>query len=476
MLYVLVLVYFLLLAHHAWQGHRQTKGLHDFYVGGRGLGGVAVGLSFFATYSSTNSFVGFAGQGFSWGSAWILIVPAVLGFSMLAWILVAPRLRRFTEALDSLTIPDFIGFRFESVTARVLSSILVVFASLLYMTAVYKGIGSLLQVFLEIDYQVSILLVFLIVMSYTAVGGFISVVKTDAMQGTVMIVAAGVLLGGTWQAASAPEAQTTVSTPFLAPGISLPFLLGVIFAATVKFLAEPRQLSRFYSLRDDRAIRTGFWVSTLSFVVVYSMLVPVGLLARHIFSDLSLDSDLVVPRLLSSPEYFSPSAAAFLMLAMIAAAMSSLDSVLLVTASTVDRDIVRVLRPRSRASGTLKSTRYYVVLFAFLTMLIALRPPGGIVALTSFSGSLYAVCFLAPILFGLYWSRGNGTTVVLSLVSGLGVLAVWTLAGLAQFLHPVFPALACSLLLYWLGSLVSRPVETVRVRELFKTPAVPDRA
>ena len=65
MLAALITVYFLLLAFHAWQGHRATKGMGDYYVGGRNLGGVVLGLSFFATYSSTNSFVGFAGQGFA---------------------------------------------------------------------------------------------------------------------------------------------------------------------------------------------------------------------------------------------------------------------------------------------------------------------------------------------------------------------------------------------------------------------------
>ncbi len=469
MLAALITVYFLLLAFHAWQGHRATKGMGDYYVGGRNLGGVVLGLSFFATYSSTNSFVGFAGQGFAWGTSWLLIVPAVLVFSMFAWLFIAPRLRAFTEALDSLTIPDFIGFRFESKAARVTSALLVVFASLLYMTAIYKGIGNLLEAFLQIDYVVSIVIVFLIVMSYTAVGGFISVVKTDAVQGAVMVIAASMLFLGTWEAARQATPRVGIETAFLGSGISFPFVLGVIFASTVKFLAEPRQLSRFYALRDQRAIRTGFWVSTLSFLVVYSMLVPVGILCRSIFDDLSMDSDLVVPRLLASGEYFSPAVAAFLLLAMIAAAMSSLDSVLLVTASTVDRDIVRIIRPRSSAAGTLKSTRYYVILFAFVTMLIALRPPGGIVSLTALSGSLYGVCFLGPILFGLYWPRGNGTAVLASMATGIGILVVWMVAGLDQTLHGVFPALALALLVYWLIALLSKPVQTPAVQGLFES-------
>ena len=90
---------------------------------------------------------------------------------------------------------------------------------------------------------------------------------------------------------------------------------------------------------------------------------------------------------------FPPAVGAFLMVAMIAAAMSSLDSVLLVTASTCERDIVNLWRPSLSEAASLRTTRFYVGLFAFITALISLDPPGGIVTLTAFSGSLYAACF-----------------------------------------------------------------------------------
>ena len=76
-----------------------------------------------------------------------------------------------------------------------------IFASLLYMTAVFKGIGNLLETFMDIPYKVAIALIFVVVMFYTAIGGFISVVKTDAVQGIVMSVAAILLFTGTVSAA-----------------------------------------------------------------------------------------------------------------------------------------------------------------------------------------------------------------------------------------------------------------------------------
>jgi Na+/pantothenate symporter len=214
--------YLVLLVRHALHGRRRTEGMADYYVGGRKLGGIALGLSFFATYSSTNSFIGFSGQSYTYGAPWLLIAPFVVGFSLLAWVLVAPRLRRFTAALGSLTIPDFIGFRFGSTPARVVASALVLFASFFYLTAVFKGIGTLLEAFLSIPYAAAVWITFLIVMTYTAVGGFISVVKTDAVQGVMLIIAALILFQGTVSGRGRDRAPSPRSREFPRRRISSP--------------------------------------------------------------------------------------------------------------------------------------------------------------------------------------------------------------------------------------------------------------
>lgn len=470
----LLLLYTLVLVRHALEGKRETAGLVDYYIGGRRLGGVAIGLSFFATYSSTNSFVGFSGQSYSWGLPWLLLVPVLVALVYVAWKWVAPRLRHFTEALDSLTIPDFIGFRFDSTPARALAAVIIVFASLFYMTAVYKGIGNLLQVFLEIPYTWAIVLVFFVVMAYTAVGGFVSVVKTDAMQGVVMAVAAVLLFHGTVQAAGgldavgalgrAPETEHLFTWE---GGVAFPVLLGVIFAATVKFLVDPRQLSRFYALESREAAGTGIWVSTGVFALAYLLLVPVGLYARTLYPTGIEDTDLVVPTLLGAEGVFGGGIGAFLLVAIVAAAMSSLDSVLLVTATTCERDLAGLWREPESEDAALRSTRWYVALFALVTALIALDPPGGIVSLTAFSGSLYGACFLPAVVLGLHWRRGNGTAVVASFIAGVTVLVGWRFLPFSGALHEVFPALFLSLTAYLGIALATPPAGHEGIEEIF---------
>ena len=452
---LLLAVYSVFLVRHAIAGKRSTKDIDDYYVGGRSMGGIALGLSFFATYASTNSFVGFAGQAYTYGLPWLLVGPMLVGFCFAGWRWIAPRLRRFTVALDSVTIPDFIGFRFSSTPARVLAALIVLFASLLYMTAVFKGIGNLLETFLDLPYTVAIVIVFFIVMIYTAVGGFISVVKTDVVQGVIMMIAAALLFVGTVHAAGGISQFRNLSAmersaDLLSWDAAMPFavLLGILIASTMKLIVEPRQLSRFYALKNQAEIDKGIWVSTLSFLVVFAMLIPIGLYAHFILPEGFSDTDLIVPTLVSEPAYFHPVAGAFLAVAMIAAAMSSLDSVLLVMATTFHRDVAGLLIETDSEQHAVRSTRIYVALFALITALIALNPPGGIVALTSFSGSLYAACFVAPLLLGLFWKKGDGMAAAGAIVVGVIVLLAWSYFEVNANIHQVFPAMGLSTLSY----------------------------
>ena len=466
--------YTVLLVRHAISGNKQTKDLDDYYVGGRSLGGVALGISFFATYASTNSFVGFSGQSFSYGLPWLFVGPFLVVFCFIGWKWLAPRLYNFTVTLDSITIPDFIGFRFASSPARVLSALIVLFASFLYMTAVFKGIGNLLETFLDIPYKIAIIIVFFIVMIYTAVGGFISVVKTDVVQGIIMMLAAVMLFTGTvyaagglgkfWEVQAMPEAAHLFTWD-----AAMPFavLMGVLIASTMKLIVEPRQLSRFYALKSEKETAKGIWVSTLAFLCVFAILIPIGIYARHLVPADIGDTDLVVPTLVAAGDIFPPIVGAFLVVAMIAAAMSSLDSVLLVMATTFHRDVANLLRPNNNDAAGIRSTRIYVGLFALITAIIALNPPGGIVSLTSFSGSLYAACFLAPLTLGLFWRKGDGITVFSSIASGVIVLLLWRFLPIAIEIHQVFPAIFSSIAVYLVLAWVRPANPDPRITQLF---------
>ncbi|MBT8062313.1 MAG: hypothetical protein KJO85_06480, partial [Gammaproteobacteria bacterium] len=244
-----------------------------------------------------------------------------------------------------------------------------------------------------------------------------------------------------------------------------PVLLGVLFAGSMKLIVEPRQISRFFALRDRASIRQGIWVAVAGIVIIQFCLLPIGIYA-HLFISEVQDTDLVVPMLVASP-MFPDVLAAFLVLAMVAAAMSSLDSVLLVAASTMERDVVSSFFPRLTEHANVNLTRILVVIISVVTALIALRPPGGIIQLTIFSGSMYAACFFPALIIGLHWHRGNGVSAAASILTGITVLLIWTAAGWNAKLHEVFPALLLSTVVFVLLGWLTTPNNDPRVQQSF---------
>lgn len=450
---VLLVVYTLVLLYHAQVGRRESHNMRDYYVGGRNLGGIVVGISFFATFASTNSYIGHAGKGYEYGLPWMTLAVLIVIFTYVSWTVVAPRLRRFTSHWDALTLPGYLAARFGSDhrLLRTLAALVILFSSLLYLVAIFKGAGNLFERFLQIPYTAAVGVTLVIVMLYTSIGGFVSVVRTDVVQGILMIFGSVTIFAFVYSAAGGigalqEMAQRPQTEHLFTMNAALPFvvLLGIALSGSLKLLVDPRQLSRFYALKDDHSVKVGIWVAVIGIAVIQFSLFPVGVMARALLDGVT-DTDLVIPTLISDQAIFPLWVADCLIIAMVAAAMSSMDSVLLVAASVLYKDVVETIHPTAHP---LTWTRLGVIGVACLAAFVALDPPGGIVEITIFSGSLYAVCFLPAILFGLHWKGGSAAGVITSMVLGMATLVSWMLLGPRDVVHEVFPALAASCLAY----------------------------
>ena len=469
---VLFAGYTTLLIFHARTGLKASDTMGEYFVGGRRFGGAVIGISFFATFASTNSYIGHAGKGYTYGAPWLVFAALIVLATWLSWRLVGPRLRYFTSALESVTVPDFLAVRFASPRLRALTGLVVAFSSLLYLIAIFKGAGNLFQVFLGIPYTSAVGVTLVIVMAYTSVGGFHSVVRTDVVQGILMVVGSVLIFGFVTHAAGGIASVTTLfdrpdTEHLFSLNAELPFavLFGIAMAGSLKLLVDPRQLSRYYGLKDASGLRAGIWIAVVGILLIQFSLFPVGLYARMLLEGVS-DTDLVVPMLVNDANVFPTFVADFLVVAITAAAMSSMDSVLLVAGSVLSRDVVGSFRKVSGSEGV-RWSRWGIVGVALAAALIALNPPGDIVEITIFSGSLYAVCFVPTVILGLHWDRGDGVSAVTSILVGITALGVWLALGFDSFIHEVFPALIASIGSYVVMALSRPPVDDPKIREIF---------
>ena len=147
MLYLAVLMY------NALLGRRASDSIAGYYLGSRRLGGFAIGVSFFATFASTNSYIGHAGKGYQYGLPWLVMAFSLVLFTYISWRWIGPRTRRMAAIFDALTLPDFLAGRFlgaadrERHLLRVSSGLVIVFCSVLYLIAIFKGAGHLFALF-----------------------------------------------------------------------------------------------------------------------------------------------------------------------------------------------------------------------------------------------------------------------------------------------------------------------------------------
>ena len=468
----LLTIYGIVLLVHARTGFNQSSIVEGYLVGKRAVSGVVIGISFAATFASTNSYIGLAGKSYEYGAPWLIFAVMIVVFTAISWIFVAPGLRRFTAMTGALTIPEFFEERYASGLVRIFAGVIITLSSILYLIAIFKGAGNLFQVFFDIPYRAAVGIMFIVVLLYTSVGGFVSVVRTDVVQGILMIAGSVILFVFITDAAGGVESvlqlQDDAATEWLFDldaGIPFSVLIGIAIAGSMKLLIDPRQISRFYGLRDDVAIAKGIGIAILALLVIQFCLFPLGLYAHFLVVDV-VDTDLIVPTLIQNQDIFPSLIADFLVVAIVSAAMSSMDSVLLVAGSVITRDVIGRVVNLSDAQSVL-FIRMGVVACAVVAAILALNPPAGIVELTIFSGSLYAACFAPAILLGLHWRRGNPASVMISFVTGVTTLLIWRFFELHLIIHEVIPALVLSFLVYIVGAIFGREIQGIAVAEYF---------
>ena len=168
---------------------KQANSVEGFVLGGRSVGPWLTAFAYGTSYFSAVVFVGYAGQ-FGWkyglSATWIGIGNALIG-SLLAWLLLGRRTKQMTQHIESRTMPDFFGTRYQSEWLRVVASIIVFVFLIPYTAGVYKGISTLFEMGFGIPYEYCVVIMALLTAVYVILGGYKATAMNDFVQGVIML-------------------------------------------------------------------------------------------------------------------------------------------------------------------------------------------------------------------------------------------------------------------------------------------------
>ncbi len=414
-----------------------SRDISNYFIGGRKMGMLVVALSAVVSGRSAWLLLGVTGMSYVIGFS---ALWAVLGYTLVEFFLFfhyAPRIRRFSETHDCITVPDFFAERFSDRDGRLRMVVVAVIIAFMiaYVSAQFVAGGKAFQSSFNFSETQGILLTTLIVLFYTMVGGFLAVSLTDTIQGLFMMVALVVLpvmaiahLGG-------PMAFYSQASALSAGQFFNPFALGA--GALAGFLGiglgspgNPHIIARYMSIKDPAKLKTVAMVGTAANVVMGLGAIVTGMLGRLYFPDAGLlpggDPENVYPMLAS--QHLHPVMFGVVIASIFAAIMSTADSQLLVAASALVRDIYEKLIHRHRVvpqKRLVLLSRLMVVVMVLLALFLGLIAEKLVFWLVLFAWAGLGAAFGPTSILALYWKGTTRAGVISGMVSGALTVIAW---------------------------------------------------
>ncbi len=415
--------------------YAKSSDLSDYVLGGRGLGPAVTALSAGASDMSGWLLLGLPGLMYTDGisGSWIAI-GLVIGAYM-NWQYVARPLRVYTHHLnDSITISDYLSNRFSDKNnlLRVITALVILLFYTLYTSSGLVGGAKLFEATFGLDYATALIVGSFIIVSYTFLGGYNAVSWTDFIQGILMMLALIVTplvvisdLGGLSNAFAAIE-KLDPSHLNMLQGTTF---LGIIslMAWGLGYFGQPHILVRFMSIRDDKEIPTAknIGMSWMIISVIGSLTVGFFGLAYVSANGIELQDPEKIFIVLSQL-MFNPWIAGFLLAAILAAIMSTIDSQLLVSSSVLTRDIYHAILKKDASDKELVWVgRATVILIAVIAWAISTDPNSSVLQLVSYAWAGFGASFGPLIILSLYNKNISRNGAIAGILVGAFTVVAW---------------------------------------------------
>ncbi len=445
-LYIVIVLYFSILGCLGYRASRKSRGVTDFFTGGRQLGYFVTALSTQATGESAWLLLGLTGLGAVAGlSAFWVVAGELIGVGI-AWFLMAEPFRKEIDQSRALTTTDFLLHRFPCCKKQIryTSVIFLTFFCILYAAAEIDATGTLLAHSLDWNYFVGAAVGFLVVTLYSSAGGFLAVAWTDCVQGIMMLLAlllvpvAAIFFWPHDQGLFTVLAEIDSDLMTLTgPGTdSLRYfeIIG-LFTIGLGFLGTPHIFSRFIAVKDVNEIRNGRWVALSYTLIADSSAVLIGMIGRCLYTASGDNPEMILgnggQNVLSmlTQSFFSSVVVGFYIAAILAAIMSTFSSLLLQASSSVTCDAVLYGDKKLKSYSRTRLSRIIIWGLAFIAFLLALAvtrllPGHTIFWFAVFGMSGITATFSPVVILGLFWRGYSSVGALVSMISGATMIVV----------------------------------------------------
>jgi len=354
-----------------------------------------------------------------------------------SWGLISRRLKRLGDDTDSITVPDVLaaGFddRWNAIRGIAVAIIIVMVTT--YVSAQMVATGKALSGFIDLDYRAGVVIGAIVIIGYTFVGGYKAVSYTDVVQGVLMlgglivVPIVAINAAGGWDSVvvTLNEHDPAFIDMFAVLDGSTAGLVAVVSFAAIglPFLGVPQLLIRFMSARDDTELKKARIVSvTVLFIFLFGA-VTAGIAGRALFPGLE-DSEQIFPTLAS--ELFPPLLTGVLLVIVLSAIMSTVDSLLLLASSAIVRDTMQKMMSSTKSDATLASYgKVVTIIIGIIAVVVAIFMAENklIFWFVLFSWSGLGAAFGPVVLALLYDKRTTGAGVAAGMLGGFLTSVIW---------------------------------------------------
>lgn len=472
---------------------RRNKSVDDFYLGGRTLGPFVTAMSAEASDMSSWLLMGLPGLAYLTGLAdagWTAIGLAIGTY--INWLLVAKRIRRYTHKCNAITIPDFFHNRYRdsSHLLLLLSAIIIVVFFIPYTASGFAACGKLFSSMFGIDYLTAMIVSAIVIVGYTATGGFLAASTTDFVQSIIMSIALLVVLGYGVYSAGGMDAvlqnaqslsgyMSLTLTHVVETGEAAPygvFNMFTMLAWGLGYFGMPHILLRFMAIGDENKLKLSRRVASIWVVISLAVGVFIGVVGLAmtnagvlpVLEGANSETVIVqVANVLSQHGVLTAVLAGLILAGILASTMSTADSQLLAASSSVSQNILYgVFHINIFGKTSMIAARVTLVLIAVIGAFLARDPNSSVFQIVSFAWAGFGAAFGPVVLFALFWRRSNRWGALAGMITGGVMVFVWKylvrpLGGLWD-VYELLPAfLAASLMIVVVSLLTPAPSKEI---------------